>query len=94
MYEVGNKELYKVPGTMYKVEIRIEINFERRMSNSERRRKTSNYPNSILGTLYLVLGTIKAEKILLLESPTWYFVLRTWYKKVVLRTKPLYLLSK
>ena len=50
MYEVGNTELYKVPGTMYKVEIRIEINFERRMSNFERRRKTSNYPNSILGT--------------------------------------------
>ena len=57
MYEVGNTELYKVPGTMYKVEIRIEINFERRMSNFERRRKTSYYSNPLLGTLYFVLGT-------------------------------------
>jgi hypothetical protein len=28
------------------------------------------------------------------NAPTWYFVLRTWYSHFVLRTKPLYLLTK
>jgi hypothetical protein len=36
----------------------------------------------------------EVEKIQLPESPTWYFVLHTWYKIVVLGTKILYLLSK
>jgi hypothetical protein len=78
--------MYKVPSTRYKVEIRYcskylildTSDLILHMSNIERRRN-SYYSNPLLGTLYFVLGTIKAENILLLESPTWFLVLGSWY---------------
>jgi hypothetical protein len=80
LYLVQISTKYHVPSTMYKVEIRgtrydIPANIECRTPNVElRRRKTYNYPNALLGTLYFVLGTILKSLLC-----TLYIVLGTFY---------------